>query len=522
MKRIGSFCLALMLSAALLLPVWAADGEAEQAADTLYSLGLFRGTGTDQNGNPRFELERTAVREEALVMLIRLLGKEQEALACTGEQPFTDVPQWADRYVAYAYQQGLTNGIGGGRFGSGLQATGNMYLTFVLRALGYQDSGPEAAYSYGTAASFAAQIGVTDHEYKDEGFLRGYIAEISLSALSFPLYGSDQTLIQSLVDAGAVTADSAQAAGFPVNGGAGLLGQQVSIAAVKQEFGTVILDTAQVKRAFPTARQFYRSDYWQEMEEQVMEVAKTPCTNMEELLVLESMLNDRFGGIPLEPLTDSALYFDPIDEEDFRPLLLLLDHNYNVVGMCNSYDGGDTVVFTRTNIQAGSLLEEFLAQVDACLARKDQLEVVIDTDDPQGGWDDGTGMAYHYPVYINGKELDEQYCLVTDVNYQVFLEIIQRNGGNFDTYLERMMSYLLLGGNMKIIIDEDGTEHAYGELSDEWQSRYAYDEYWDRYGNLISARYGYYTKEHRSQPEFVGVCDKSGNLLGYTILEATE
>lgn len=520
MRRIGLFLMALLLTAVLALPVCASDSDAEQAADTLYSLGLFRGTGTDEQGQPRFDLERPAMRSEAVVMLIRLMGREQEALACAAAQPFTDVPQWADRYVAYAYEQGLTNGIGGGQFGSDLETTGNMYLAFVLRALGYRDSGTEAAYTYATAAEFAAQIGVTDQAYTAGQFLRGDIAEVSRSALSFPLYGTEQLLIQALVKDGAVSAASAQAAGFPVDGGKETVGQQVTIDVVQKDEWSATLDAAQVKRAFPTARQFYRGNYWQEAEEQVMEVAKTPCTTMEELLVLEAMLRDHFGDIPLEPVTDSALYFNPDYEGVDRPLLLLLDHNSNVVGMCNSYDGGDTVVFTRTNIQTVSLLEEFLAQVDARLARKDQVEVVVDTSDPQGGWNDGTGMAYHYPVYIDGEELAGDYWLALDLNYQWKLDMIQNNGGSFDTYLEYMMSNLLLGGSIITMTDDNGREHSYGELSEEYQSIYAYDEYWDRDGNLISARYGLYTGAQRSQPLFVGVCDKQGNLLGYTILEA--
>lgn len=43
-------------------------------------------------------------------MLIRLLGEESEALTCTAYQPFTDVPDWALPYAAYAYSKGYTNG----------------------------------------------------------------------------------------------------------------------------------------------------------------------------------------------------------------------------------------------------------------------------------------------------------------------------------------------------------------------------------------------------------------------------
>lgn len=516
------FLMAMLLTVALVLPVSATDSSAEQAADTLYSLGLFRGTGVDEQGQPRFDLGRSATRGEAVVMLIRLMGREQEALACTASQPFTDVPQWADRYVAYAYEQGLTNGIGGGQFGSEVETTGNMYLAFVLRALGYQDGGDKAAYTYATAADFAAQIGVTDRVYTEGKFLRGDIAEVSLSALSFPLYGTEQLLIESLVEDGAVSAASAQAAGFPVNGGTETVGQQVAVDVVQEDEWSAIIDAAQVKRAFPTARMLCRSTYWPELEEQVLEVAKTPCVSLEELLVLETMLDVHFGTNTLESTTDTELYFNLDQDGVIQPLILLLDHNSNVVGICSNYDGRGTAVFTRTNIQAASLLEEFLTQVDASLARKDQVEVVVDTSDPQGGWNDGTGMAYHYPVYIDGEELDQEYCLVLDVNYQTFLEMFQRNGGSFDTYLEYMMSNLLLGGSIITMTDDSGREHSYGELSEKYQSIYAYDEHWDRDGNLISARYGVYTGAQRTGAQFVGVCDKQGNLLGYTILEATK
>ena len=76
-----------------------------QTAETLHALGLFRGTGEDENGVPIYALEKTATRAEALVMLIRLLGEEDAALSSLAAHPFTDVPAWADRYVAYAYEK---------------------------------------------------------------------------------------------------------------------------------------------------------------------------------------------------------------------------------------------------------------------------------------------------------------------------------------------------------------------------------------------------------------------------------
>lgn len=52
-------------------------------------------------------------RSEAVTMLVRLLGRENEALSGKWETPFTDVPAWAEPYVGLAYENGLTTGTGG-------------------------------------------------------------------------------------------------------------------------------------------------------------------------------------------------------------------------------------------------------------------------------------------------------------------------------------------------------------------------------------------------------------------------
>lgn len=112
---------------------------ANQLADRLYRLRLFKGS------DKGYELSREGSRIEALVMLIRLLGKEETALSGTWKHPFTDVPAWADKYVGYAYETGLTQGISATQFGTGT-ASAQMYFTFILRALGHTDSGNYKVY----------------------------------------------------------------------------------------------------------------------------------------------------------------------------------------------------------------------------------------------------------------------------------------------------------------------------------------------------------------------------------------
>ena len=165
-------------------------------AQALCDLGLFKGVGTGADGAPDLALDREVTREEALVMLIRLMGEEKTALSYTGRHPFTDVPadHWAYPYVSYAYFKGYTNGLTGNTFGLGQPANANMYLTFVLRALGYSDRNGD--FIYASADSTAAIIGLTEVGAYDtaSAFYRDDCAYISYRALLLPMSNHVQTL----------------------------------------------------------------------------------------------------------------------------------------------------------------------------------------------------------------------------------------------------------------------------------------------------------------------------------------
>lgn len=191
---------------------------AEAAAQELYNLGLFSGTGTDSNGNPIFELERAPNRHEAVTMLVRLLGKEDEAKSKTWSTPFTDVAEWATPYVGYAYTNGLTNGISANAYGGNQNISATQYLTFVLRTLGYQ-SGTD--FDWARAWEISDKIGLTHGEYNGRGqFTRGDVAIISLNALSTKLKGQDVTLYDayhSQVDQNRNTTLTSPETGFEVH-----------------------------------------------------------------------------------------------------------------------------------------------------------------------------------------------------------------------------------------------------------------------------------------------------------------
>lgn len=174
------------------------------AADDLNSLGLFIGTADG------YELDREPTRAEAAVMLVRLLGKEAAAKSGTFEHPFTDVPDWADPYIGYLYKSGLTNGISKDKFGSDDLCDGNMFCTFILRALGYTEK--DGDFTYDTAVYVASGLQLVSIDMFSRLNIistRDDCVYIMHRALLINIKGTDMTLLEKLVEEGAVSAEAA-------------------------------------------------------------------------------------------------------------------------------------------------------------------------------------------------------------------------------------------------------------------------------------------------------------------------
>jgi hypothetical protein len=176
-----------------------------EAAMRLKTLGLFQGVGTNPDGSVNFDLARAPSRTEALVMRIRLLGKDAEANGGSWKHPFTDVPGWANEEVGYAYEKGLTKGSSATEFGVGT-ASAQMYLTFVLRALGYSDAAG-GQFTWDKPEELARSAGILPEGVHPEDFLRADVVLISAAALSAKRKDSRETLLDKLIADGAVSAN---------------------------------------------------------------------------------------------------------------------------------------------------------------------------------------------------------------------------------------------------------------------------------------------------------------------------
>lgn len=179
-------------------------GDTEAQAQMLYDLGLFKGT------DKGFALEKSMTRAEASVMLTRLLGAEKTALAGNWKHPFTDVPQWADKYVGWLYQNGLTKGVSATLYGSQRNVTCGQYCIFLTRAHLDADS------YQGTAFVDNDEVRQTD----EEGFIRGDAVSLSARLLStnYAKNGdeSDRSVAEKLIDDGVFTVEQFKNAAWDV------------------------------------------------------------------------------------------------------------------------------------------------------------------------------------------------------------------------------------------------------------------------------------------------------------------
>ncbi|MCT4633600.1 MAG: Ig-like domain-containing protein [Firmicutes bacterium] len=166
----------------------------------LSTAGLLKGS------NGSFDLQRKPTRAESSVMLIRIIGKEEEALKKDYSHPFTDVPDWASPYVGYMYQKGLTKGISASKFGSEDLINGNSFATLMLRSLGYDDKAGD--FSWADALDFMYEKGMIPDYYAfqlNKEFKRKQMVELSYVTLKQKYKDSDTRPIEKLIDEEVVT-----------------------------------------------------------------------------------------------------------------------------------------------------------------------------------------------------------------------------------------------------------------------------------------------------------------------------
>ncbi|MDD6187976.1 MAG: trypsin-like peptidase domain-containing protein [Clostridiales bacterium] len=206
-KLTAGVCAAVMLLCAVPNAGAAYTRDESRDADVLYTLELIQGS------DKGYELYRAPTRAEALVLTVRLAGGEDEK----GEyhNPFTDVPEWAEKYAAYAYAAGLVNGTDAGIYGFDQPVSEDDYATMLLRVLGYSDALGE--FTWEQSALFAARLGIKRSD-DDGSFTRADMFSMTCDTLTTRLKGKTTTLIERLAADGDVDGAKANAIGMSIGG----------------------------------------------------------------------------------------------------------------------------------------------------------------------------------------------------------------------------------------------------------------------------------------------------------------
>ena len=107
-----------------------ADTDNVEAIEVLKAVGIMVG---DDNGD--FNPDENVSRNEMAVVMSNLMEYNVATYADTS--PFTDVPDWAEPYVAACYTNGITSGYDATTFGGDDDVTTAQAALMVMKALGY-------------------------------------------------------------------------------------------------------------------------------------------------------------------------------------------------------------------------------------------------------------------------------------------------------------------------------------------------------------------------------------------------
>lgn len=212
MKKIISAI--IVLSMVMLLAYTSIDANptlVEQVQEVqLTSAELFMSANILRGSDKGYELDRALNRIEGIVMLIRMLGVEEDALAYDGQDlAFDDIPQWGLKYIDYAYDMALIRGVNEREFRPKDSIHYYSFCTLMLRTLGYSEEAGD--FDWFTAADFASDLDIgLAKDFTKNSFTRNDAVDVMMKTLNAPLKGESQRLIDRLVEEKKMDDDIAQ------------------------------------------------------------------------------------------------------------------------------------------------------------------------------------------------------------------------------------------------------------------------------------------------------------------------
>ena len=151
----------------------------QEAIEVLKAVDIMVG---DEKGN--FNPEAKVTRNEMAVVMSNLMAYNVASYKNTS--PFTDVPEWAEPYVAACYTNGITSGISATQYGGDQTVTTAQAALMLMKALGYFQYQSDFGSDWQVATvSKGSQIGIFDDidTAAAEALTRNDVAQMVLNAL---------------------------------------------------------------------------------------------------------------------------------------------------------------------------------------------------------------------------------------------------------------------------------------------------------------------------------------------------
>lgn len=211
-------CIALTVLFLFSAVAYAEDTSLNEKANTLNKISLLKGNGTDYN------LGGQILRSEASTFIVRLLGKEGFVLENKGKYKakYKDVKgsEWFVPYIAYCSEQSIIKGFPDGKFGPNQNISEKAFLKLVLCAMGYKDG---VDFDWSSVYTKAYDVGlVTDYSYTSKTgdnnkYNRGSVVSALYNSLNKKINNKSLSVINNLIENGAVIADTAYDAGAVID-----------------------------------------------------------------------------------------------------------------------------------------------------------------------------------------------------------------------------------------------------------------------------------------------------------------
>ena len=136
LKRVLSLTLAsVMLLGMMVVGSSAADYADVTSEHNTEAIEVLQAVGIMVGDNGNFNPDKNVTRNEMAVVMSNLMQYRVATYANTS--PFTDVPAWAENYVAACYANGITSGMNATTYGGDKSVTTGQAALMLMKALGY-------------------------------------------------------------------------------------------------------------------------------------------------------------------------------------------------------------------------------------------------------------------------------------------------------------------------------------------------------------------------------------------------